>query len=317
MTSPYLQFSGNVATMRPSAFVEQLQSIPPFNVKLNYMCGNWGNGGNANAIGVLSALRGKKPPMDVSLSDLLKPDFDLMMKGQGYYDDFVAMMSWMDRNKEYLKTIKINYSAESIKKYYADNLGYSEEKIDGLKIAASSTVKKNGQSIYDAYFEPYGGNSAKALQAMAIDKVFGIDCIGFVGQYLNHAYVIDSYPSITAEFYHNYFPKVKSIAEVAPMCILTWGNAHIAIIENVRADGDSRNSRIVDICQSSSSGPQFNRGATLKQANFGLGDRSPAIFIISGSAEVAMPVQSVKGQTLYVGKRTVGKGADAVALSYR
>jgi hypothetical protein len=295
------QFTGSIASMPPSEYVQLLQAVPPFGIPLQYLCGGWGNGGNAKAISVLSQLRSAKPPNDVTLTQLTAPDFDLMLKGQGYYDDFVKVFLWMDRNREFLKTVKVNYSKAQLEKDFAKYAGYSAEKIASLNLPENKTIVHNGESIYDAYFKPVGGNSVEALKAMAADKVFGIDCIGFVSQYLIHADIIATYPGLEPSQFHRHFPKIKSIADVAPLSILTWGNAHIAIIENIR-DGSSEDTRIVDICQSSSKGPQFNQGATLKQTNFKLGFKADATFVISGSADVKLPVASVNGATLFVGK---------------
>ena len=104
-------------------------------------------------------------------------------------------------------------------------------------------------------------SSFNPLQAMVDDRMFGLDCIGFVGRYLE-ASGARGYHGMYPRNYLSVFPPVRDIREVDDLCILVWvSGSHIAIIDRVVERHPNR--LVVDICQSSGGGPQLNTRATL------------------------------------------------------
>jgi hypothetical protein len=101
------------------------------------------------------------------------------------------------------------------------------------------------------------------LQAMVDDKCFGLDCIGFVGNYLVEAGLEASYVGRRPLDYAAVFKPVKSLAEVKPYGVVMLTNGmHIQMIDTVNERGNGFIK--VDLCQSSSGGPQCNVGVTIR-----------------------------------------------------
>jgi hypothetical protein len=101
------------------------------------------------------------------------------------------------------------------------------------------------------------------LQAMIDDKCFGLDCIGFVGTWLVEACLEASYVGRRPLDYAAVFKPVKSLDEVADNSVVMLTNGmHIQVIDYVKSrNGDK--SIMVDLCQSSSGGPQRNVSVTI------------------------------------------------------
>lgn len=101
------------------------------------------------------------------------------------------------------------------------------------------------------------------LQAMIDDKCFGLDCIGFVGGWLVEACLESSYVGRRPLDYASVFKPVKSLETVADNAVIMMTNGmHIQLIDYVKSrNGDK--SITVDLCQSSSGGPQRNVNVTI------------------------------------------------------
>lgn len=84
------------------------------------------------------------------------------------------------------------------------------------------------------------------------ENILGLDCIGFVHQYLARADIVRGYAGFKALQYLAYFKPISSLDEIAPGCLCPWSNdSHIVVIDEVLSDipGGKR----VSICQSSGS----------------------------------------------------------------
>jgi hypothetical protein len=149
--------------------------------------------------------------------------------GQGYPNDFMLLMKHMADNMDRLKALP-----ELKKKEYFKNPNLDTEAI---------------------------------LNKMVEKKVFGLDCIGFVSQYLVHSGVWKEYKTYYPADYRREFTPVKSLKEVTRLCLLIWDNYHIAIIDEVISYDEKTKELKIDVCQSSSGeekGPQLNMGVTLR-----------------------------------------------------
>jgi hypothetical protein len=199
-------------------------------VKLNqYMCKNIKNGGNANATALIGPLRWmKEGGKGTQLNKIVGgTEIDLILKGQGDPASFTMVWDFMCRNQEMLKAIKL----------------------------------EQGKNVYDLYFR--GNRDAIALQKMVDHCFFGIDCVGFVANYLMYVGLWDKYQGFEISQWDTVFKtNIKDSDRVRPCQILLWtGFNHIAIVDWVHyVDG---NKVIVDICQSSTGGPQCNERAIL------------------------------------------------------
>jgi hypothetical protein len=114
---------------------------------------------------------------------------------------------------------------------------------------------------------------ADFLQAMVDGGCFGLDCIGFVGTYLVEAEVQREYVNRRPLDYASEFTPVKGLDQITDLAAVMLTNGqHIQLINKVeeRQSGYIK----VELCQSSSGGPQINSGVTLR-APAGGGDYLP------------------------------------------
>ena len=197
-----------------------------------YLCLNPKNGGNARINELLGALRGSRIRDDqsgLSIDQTVgSTELDLLWKGQGTPDAFVAMMDFLCENQDQLK------SAPGV-------LG----------------------RVYATYFRDYA--DANALKKMVADKYFGIDCIGFVANYLRDVRLWDKYYGYEIDQWDRVFTQnVRKPTDVKPLQLIVWPGSHVALIDWVWNKDDSQVD--VDVCQSSSGGPQCNAHVTLKLA---------------------------------------------------
>lgn len=140
---------------------------------------------------------------------------------------------------------------------------------------------------------------ANPLQAMVDAEVFGLDCLGFVSQYIRRSRLMAHAPTWDVE----QFGTVASLAPIAaaagvrPLTLLLFPEAattaqHIAIVDRVDAVlGDSVR---VDLCQSSRGGPQTNRRVVIAPngaTQITLGTLSLRAWTITGGSPPA-PVQN-------------------------
>lgn len=101
------------------------------------------------------------------------------------------------------------------------------------------------------------------LQAMIDDKCFGLDCIGFVGGWMVEACLEGSYVGRRPLDYASIFTPVKSLADVTDNAVVMMTNGmHIQLIDYVKSR-DGNKTITVDICQSTSGGPQRNESVTI------------------------------------------------------
>ena len=101
------------------------------------------------------------------------------------------------------------------------------------------------------------------LQAMIDDKCFGLDCIGFVGTWLVEACLEGSYVGRKPLDYAAVFKPVKRLDEITDNSVVMLTNGmHIQVIDYVKSR-DGNKSITVDLCQSSSGGPQTNTSVTI------------------------------------------------------
>lgn len=216
------------ATISPIEFVFELMDLrvpgsPPDNsVALSqYLCaaGEWGGNKKASELRRMIREVGK-----IRNLELLKSTFKI--------DAFEYERIWTGQGKpDHIATV-MKFIVD-----YGDDL----KKI------------KNTINFIDYY------KAISPLQAMVHDKLFGLDCIGYVGRYLERSGMLTAYPGIYPRQYLDIFDPVRSIAEIEGLCIVVWANgAHIAIIDQVEKPTDDRGRLFATICQSSSGGPQLN-----------------------------------------------------------
>ena len=102
------------------------------------------------------------------------------------------------------------------------------------------------------------------LQAMLDDGCLGIDCIGFVGTFLDFAGINRGYYASVPMDYSNAFPFVQSFAEIRPLSVVVHcSGTHIQIINSIEQTHADR--LVVTLCQRSKGGPQINTGVTLRR----------------------------------------------------
>lgn len=214
-----------------------------------YLCGNPYNGGNDNCADLIQSLRVKKDKgTGPKLQDMFSDSrLDILLKGQGRPEDFATIWNFMFRNKDHLKKIDVKVRSRRPK---SGSLG---------------AVEKSG-NIYDLYFK--GKSDAEAIKQMIKDRFFGIDCIGFVANFMIYAGLWDKYKGANPNKWDNWhFTKeVKKARDIEPLNILLW-SGHIAIVDWVWEHIDDKTVK-VDICQSSSgevTGPQCNERVLIQE----------------------------------------------------
>ena len=118
-------------------------------------------------------------------------------------------------------------------------------------------------NVFDLYFA--GNSDAVALQRMVADRFFGIDCIGFCANVLIYNGEWTKYLGATPKQWPLWHCRkaVDKAADIKPLDFLLWDD-HIAMVDWVWGMDDDKTVRI-DVCQSSSGGPQYNERVVLKQ----------------------------------------------------
>lgn len=251
-----------IVTDTPSDFVDYLTDpgLPVYDMNIplkQYVCSNPNFGGNAEAEKVIGYAN-QKCFVDETLKTKISAQtrsIGRLTTGQGYPDDFILLMEHMTDN------------------------------IDKMK--AAPELKTHG------YLRDTSLDIEDILNKMVEKKVFGMDCIGFVSQYLVYAGVWDGYKTYYPADYRREFKPVKSLSEVTRLCLVIWNNYHIGIIDNVQDYDSEKDELMVDICQSSSGeakGPQTNYNVTLRKSpgDFFEGAQKFKIF---RAGSPAMPVQ--------------------------
>ncbi|WP_299809456.1 hypothetical protein [uncultured Roseibium sp.] len=239
-------------------------------VKLNqYLCKTRSNGGNDSATSFFKQFRWIKDADGMNLQQLVGGNaIDLALKGQGNDKTFVKIWDFMLKNKDLLDKYKV-------------------EVCDRAKKDGSKDVKETGK-IKRIYFDKMSDRAA--LQAMVQDRFFGMDCIGFVANFLIHTGEWDKYHGVVPKNYPKNVAKINidDIKEVKPLDFMVW-NGHVALVDWVWKLIDNKSAQI-DMCQSSSGGPQCNEYVTLKETG-GKGLHGGREFTILGGT----PAPPVRG----------------------
>jgi hypothetical protein len=251
----------------PSGFVNYLTSLglsisSAGSIPLRqYVCSVEAYGGSKNAESVIGALNAKIPvdsnrtpgrdgniPPDNRISAKTRK-IGRMMTGQGYPDDFVLVMGHFAANFEEAKKLVVQ-PYESVK----GEDGKRHSVPDGRPRAISSI------------FGYKGSNAEDYLNAMVEKKVFGLDCIGFVSQYLVYSGVWSEYKTYYPDNYAAEFKPISKLSQIVPLAVMIWDNYHIAIIDSANSfspNEENPTSVTVDVCQSSSGGPQINKNVEI------------------------------------------------------
>jgi hypothetical protein len=274
-----LRFVGTSTMFSPKDMVACFSAIPcpGGSVKLSYMSGSWSNGGNANSQAFFGNHRWMKAKDGTSLPSVTTPDLDLMIKGQGYHSDFIRVFEWIDSHLTEIKAKNFPYAFTEA--HVLQNIKPTTTAADTAKLRENKFSKK---TVYEHFFGN-GQSVAQALQNMANEKIFGVDCVGFVSQYLYSAGLIGEYPGIEINKYADYFKPIESASEATPLSLIIWGNFHIGIIHKITSFDLDGNGFTAEICQSSTGGPRHD--TDVKFRKFGMGS-GPATFSISGSIPV-------------------------------
>jgi hypothetical protein len=92
---------------------------------------------------------------------------------------------------------------------------------------------------------------------MVEDKIFGLDCLGFVANWMVYAGIWDKYQPYEIYQWNKLFPtRISSFDEISDMAILTWGSYHIGIVDRIIDWDERQRAAEVMLCQSSSGGPR-------------------------------------------------------------
>ena len=199
------------ARYSPWEFVQYLHSLQT-NAGIiplkQYMSKTPSNGGNDSTTELFKDMRWfheggveSAPTLDDQVG---RKNMELAIKGQGSGATFIKIWNFMFRNKELLK------------KYTVDVYARRKKGASGTKVF----VKKG--KIYNMYFRDYPDQSA--IELMIADHFFGIDCIGFTGQFLVFTGETPSYIGLDPDLYPRDICKipVTSAQDIRPLDFLVW-----------------------------------------------------------------------------------------------
>lgn len=237
-----------------------------------YLSGNPHNGGADSAKSLIGNIRGKVRDggSGPTLESMYGSGLDRMWRGCGHPDVIRGVWKFLCRNKEQLKSFKV---------------GVYERR---ARNDPDTKVKRFDGTLYDLYFK---SNSDKvALEKMVEDRFFGMDCIGFVGNFLVWVGEWPDYQSNEPSRWPTKVCKheVERAEDVKPLDFLCW-SGHVAIVDWVWKMIDDKTVQ-VDICQSSAGGPQCNERVELRQTSHKSNGRR--VFKIQHRGTPAMPVDS-------------------------
>jgi hypothetical protein len=219
-------------------------------VPLNaYLSGSNSNGGADSALSLIGNIRSKVRDggSGPTLQTLYGSGLDRMWRGCGSPGVISDVWKFLCRNKEQLKSVSVNVYARR------------------AKPATDEKVKRFGGKLYDLYFD--GRSDAAAIEMMVGDRFFGMDCIGFLGNYLVWVGEWSDYHSNEPARWPTKVCKqnVDRAADIKPLDFLCWGG-HVAIVDWVWKKLDDKTVE-VDICQSSAGGPQCNERVQLRETS--------------------------------------------------
>lgn len=237
--------------------------------KLNaYLSGSASNGGADSALSLIGNIRSKVKDggSGPTLQTLYGSGLDRMWRGCGSPALISDVWKFLCRNKEELKKVKVT--------------AYARRE----KTAQDDKVKMYDGNVYDLYFA--GRSDAEAIQKMVEDRFFGMDCIGFLGNYLVWVGEWPDYQGVEPKLWPDRVCKesVTKASDVKPLDVLCW-SGHVAIVDWIWKMIDDKTVE-VDICQSSSGGPQCNSRVQLRQ----LSVAGQTKFKIQHAGSPAMPV---------------------------
>lgn len=197
-----------------------------------YLCAVGEYGGNENAKRMLTALRAviKGTSYEGELNSIPTDEIQRLINGQGKPRHIRTVMEMIWENREGFKT-----------------------------------YKEGGKTTFTKYFD-----KSNPLQEMVTDAMFGMDCIGFVGRYMEASGIMTEYPPFYPRNYLDRFFPIDSIWKIDSCAVLVWvKGVHIAVIDSVvQINGNAKPPHaIVNICQSSSGGPQINSRVKLQPAS--------------------------------------------------
>ena len=164
----------------------------------------------------------------------------------------MAIWDFMCRNKEKLKKTKVEVCGRRVKK-------------DGVY---EKNVLRTG-NVHDLYFD--GRSDQEAIQAMVLDRFFGLDCIGFTAGVLIYNGEWSEYKGGVPLQWAKWFctEKVNSAKDIKPLDFMIW-SGHIAMVDWVWKVSEHGKSVDVDVAQCSSgeeTGPQYNTHALLTETS--------------------------------------------------
>lgn len=243
-------------------------------VALNqYLCQTRSNGGNDSVHSFFKNFRWIKNKHGITLNQHVGgSELDKALKGQGNDKTFVAIWNFMLTNKELLDKWTVEVCGRANK--------------DGTK-----DVRRTGK-IKRLYFDKMSDRAA--LQEMVKDRFFGMDCIGFVQNFMIWVGEQAKYEKAVPELYPTRICKINidDVSEVKPLDFMIW-DGHVALVDWIWYKIDDK-AVMIDMCQSSSGealGPQCNQYVVLRQTG-GKAQNGGRQFTIS-SGTPAPPVRKL------------------------
>jgi hypothetical protein len=201
---------------------------------------------------------------------------DLRVPGyEGYPGGVVSISSYLSANASFegnSKATTLNLALQSVVKNKPE-FGQTRTAEFG-RVFTGQGSRDNfilAMTIINKYKSEFQANSGLAkyfkvadfLQAMVDDHCLGLDCIGFVGTYLVDAGLEASYVGRRPLDYTSAFVPVQSLDQIDNFGVVMLTNGmHIQIIDEVTQRGNGYVK--VDLCQSTSGGPQCNIGVTIR-----------------------------------------------------
>jgi hypothetical protein len=195
-------------------------------------------------------------------------EWAIMEKGQGYHVYFMRLWNWMWDNQEQMRDGKNVYLREK---------------------------------IYNEYFRDREATGVNPFWLMVRDHYFGMECIGFVSNYLRYAGVWNSYLGVDNHHWKIHFQSgVNALADVSPLDLLEFvAVGHIALVDAVHGVTDGK--LLLDISQCSGyekkgdlhpgfNGPMKNKGVYLSTTS-SAGVDGPQVFLLDGDVPVPGKVQ--------------------------
>jgi hypothetical protein len=207
-------------------------------------------------------------------------EWAIMEKGQGNHIYFVRLWNWMWDNQEQMR--------DGNNKFLREN-------------------------IYNEYFRDREETGANPFRLMVRDHYFGIECIGFVSNYLRYAGVWKSYLGVDNHHWKIHFPiGVKTLDDVKPLDLLEWvEKGHIALVDAVHGVTNGQLTLDVSQCsgyQNVKGGPHPGFNGPMKNKNVYLTKSGPAVgglevFLLGGDVPVPGKVQVRRMPLYYCGVR--------------